>query len=275
MWRSPDFNEDLKPPPLLYHYTNPDAFRSIVAGGACLQATHHRYVNDAGEVAFGIDVARQTLSEIANTMDPEVYRKADAQIAELLDRDSYIACLSSKPNVLSQWRAYAANGTGYCIGFRARERLEGYGDEEAFWSNHLVGCLYGREVVAERLRERFAHAINHMAKSTSEDRVDILVSFLLRIANRYAHVAKHEHFQEEAEWRFVVDAPQYDVKYCTTALGLTPYLYTEELTIEEVWVGPGAGPSPEIAKRTAMQFLARHGMTNAKVEHWASPFRGR
>jgi hypothetical protein len=51
-----------------------------------------------------------------------------------------------------------------------------------------------------------------------------------------------------------------------------PYLPAGELEIEEVWIGPGVGPAPGLAKRTVEGFLRKHGI-NAKVDYWESPFR--
>jgi hypothetical protein len=82
-------------------------------------------------------------------------------------------------------------------------------------------------------------------------------------------------FLEELEWRFIVNAPSQDIEYRVSRLGLTPFLETAKLTIEKVWIGPGVGPDPDVAKRTVAQFLDKHGIKGAKVDRWVSPFAWR
>jgi len=260
---SPEVLEALKPlPPILYHYTNAAGFFGIVESGSCLHATHHGLVNDDGEISFGYDIAREVLSDLVG-LAPEVREAAEAEISKLSEEDSFIACLSRKRNALSQWRAYGDNGAGYCIGFGmgSTQRLDRYGDDEDFWSTHVFECTYGRDAVAALLKQRFERCINR------EERAEDLAS----VAWHYAHLAKHEHFYEECEWRFVIGAPKQSVQYKVGARGLTPYLPTEKLTIEKVWIGPSV-PGPRVAQRNVERFLASCGV-NASVAHWESPFR--
>lgn len=266
----PDLVEDMAPPPILYHYTDANGFFGIVEGAGRLIATHHRYLNDTGEVEFGVNAALRVLAHL--DVDDDVLRQATIRIRSLLDENTFVACLSRRHDALSQWRAYADRGSGYCIGYHVRDRLHGYGDEEDFWGNHLVECLYGEDAVEARLRERFQYGIDRIVDDDPQERNRRLVLHLHRVARRYAHVAKHEHFQEEAEWRIVVDAPKDDIMYRVTGRGLTPYRYTEDLPIVEVWIGPAVGPAPEVAKRTVKHFLGKLSI-EAKVGFWESPFR--
>lgn len=269
----PDLLEDMQPPPpILYHYTDAKGFFGIVESGPCLHATHHEFLNDVGEVRFGLDVVRAFFRRLGSELGEEVTSLLDTTIESLGHADSFIACLSKGCNVLSQWRAYADSGAGYCIGFSPTERLVGYGDDQVHWSTHLLECIYGRANLEERLSRRLSRERASLARQAFEDQPALLAMHLGRLALRYAHLAKHEHFQEELEWRFIVNAPANDVRYRVGARGLTPYLETENLSIKEVWVGPVASPSPQVALRTTSRFLAKHGIT-AKLDFWESPFR--
>jgi hypothetical protein len=194
------------------------------------------------------------------------------QVEALLAEDSFVACLSVKHDALSQWRAYADNGAGYCIGFQARERRDHHGDDAFHWENHLVECLYGVEAVEKRLKERFQYVIDRVASADDEYRNNVLADHLWHVARRYAHVAKHGHFEEEAEWRIIVDAPKDDVQYRVTRRGLVPFRPTVELPIQKVWIGPAVHANPEVAKRSVTRFLAKQEIT-AEVDFWDSPFR--
>lgn len=269
----PDLREDMRPPPpVLYHYTSAAGFFGIVESGSCLFANHHGLVNDAGEITFGFDIAVDVLEGMEG-LAPEVKDLARAKIRERACDNSFIACLSRRRDALSQWRAYADNGTGYCIGFGlgSTRRLEGYGDQDDSWTTHLFECLYGRSAVVDLLNQSLAGKVSWFEGKQWPDRHERLASEIARVAWRYAHLAKHEHFYEECEWRFVVSAPESSVQYRIGARGLTPYLPTEKLTIEQVWIGPAVA-APQVAERTTTRFLARHGV-KAEVAYWKSPFR--
>jgi hypothetical protein len=270
----PDLVEDTQPPPaVLYHYTDVKGFFDIVNAGSRLHATHHRFLNDAGEVEFGFEVATNFFHGLANDLGTDVIKLVDLEISKVLYGESFIACLSAKYDVLSQWRAYANSGAGYCIGFRAQNRLSGYGEGDDFRSNRLLECIYGRQALEARLNLRFPREHARVARQAFQDQEELLAAHLAQAAWRYAHLAKHEHFREEHEWRFIVGAPRHDIQYRVGRLGLTPYLPTETMEIVEVWIGPRIGPEPEIAKVTAAHFLSQHGIASS-VDYWASPFRG-
>ena len=152
------------------------------------------------------------------------------------------------------------------------ERFIYSGDEDDYSSNHLVKCLYGEVETRDWLVRGFRRKIEIACRRSDPDgKSDWLVSELMRVARRCLHRAKHEHFREECEWRIVVEAPQNATKFRTGPLGLTPYLATEPMILEEVWTGPRVGPDAEVAKHTIEQFLARHKLS-ATIQHWASPF---
>jgi hypothetical protein len=271
---SPDVSEDVRPPPLLYHYTDATGFLGIVKSGVILRATHHRYLNDGGEVSFGLDVARTVLDELASDIDADVRKLLDEKLTDILKDDAFVACLSEDYSVLSQWRAYASSGAGYCLGLRSRDRVVSYGDDTHQWANHLIKCRYGVDETQEYFRARFARKIRRGEDARDvEGYVAWLATELAQVAWRGARQAKHQHFSEEREWRFIVDAPPYETKFRVSSRGLTPFLETEQLELEEVWIGPGVGPSAEVAQQTVRRLLRQEGL-DAKVECWTSPYRG-
>jgi hypothetical protein len=271
---NPDIFEDMEPPPRLYHYTDTAGFLGIVESGVVLRATHHRYLNDGGEVRFGLGIASDVLDEMSPHIGDSVRKLVEAKMSEILADDSFVACLSEDYSVLSQWRAYAKSGAGYCLGLRSTERVVSYGDDASHWANHLVKCRYGTEENKAYFRARFARKIERGAGARSVAGYDEwLASELAEVAWRGAHQAKHHHFAEEKEWRFIVDGPGYATKFRVSARGLTPFLETERLELEEVWIGPGVGPGPEIAKQTAHRLMKQRGL-DARVESWASPYIG-
>lgn len=269
---SPDLVEDMGlPPKKLYHYTTPAGLFGIIESGCRLHATHHRFLNDTGELEFGFRTARKLLDRMPG-LDPEARRRTLDEIAARQKDESFLACLSRRHDILSQWRAYANNGTGYCIGFAPEGRLQGdHYDEDHFWRNHLMECLYGQRKLEERLQDRFEKKFERFVGK--KHALDFLPEELSHVALRYAQLAKHKHFAEEREWRVVVAEPDREVQYKVGARGLTPYLMTAPLPIVEVWIGPSVGPARDVARRAVRGFLERHKL-EAQVEYWKSPFRG-
>jgi hypothetical protein len=253
---------DCLPPRRLYHYTNAAGFFGIVESGGCLRATHHGCLNDAGEVDFGFQIALGVLEEL-HPIRAATKRLAREYIHEVRANDFFLACFSRKANVLSQWRAYADNCAGYCIGFDPRSQ----GDDSI---GHWWECLYGRRAVERGIRQGFAREmqLSEMAQYSASKQADQLSE----VAWRFAQAAKHEHFIEEREWRLSMGNPDEDPQFHVGARGLTSYVSTGKLAIKEVWVGPAARPTVEVAIRMAEQHLAKNGVT-ARVSCWQSSFR--
>lgn len=268
-----DLMVDAQPPPLLYHYTDPPGFLGIVDAGGCLRATHHRYLNDAGEVSFGFAAAREVLESFGPQIGSETLAIAEGLIDQFETSDFFLACLSESSHVLSQWREYANACAGYCVGLRAQKRWTGEVGLHAGWSNLLLKCIYDRNELVASLRAAFERRIHWLASvEDSEQKRNKLASALAGKALRYAYMAKHEHFREEREWRVVVySAAPTATRYRVGKLGLTPYLQTHNLLIHEVWIGPGIGPDAEMARRTLRGFLENRQI-KAEVHYWSSPF---
>lgn len=250
------------------------ATKGIVESKGRLRATHHRFLNDIRELRFGYKLATEVLQGFANTIGAKVVALVRKDIDRLTDGDSFLACLSEEPHVLSQWRAYGDNGAGYCIGMRAEERLTGGTSSTLETRSCLLWqCKYDEDEIRRLIAARFQRKIDEFQKLPANPQTDDdLAQHLSSVADRYAHVAKHEHFREEAEWRVIVEESKPSLHYRLGKMGLTPFLETDPLPIEEVWIGPAVGPNRVLAKRITKEFLAQHEI-DAEVHYWDSPFR--
>ncbi|WP_343675083.1 DUF2971 domain-containing protein [Paraburkholderia heleia] len=79
-------------------------------------------MNDFMEVHWGHQMWERAAREVADATDPQLL----SDIREIIFSMKMITvplacCLSTQGDVLSQWRAYAGDGTGYSIGFRASD----------------------------------------------------------------------------------------------------------------------------------------------------------
>ncbi len=181
--------------------------------------------------------------------------------------------LLKDPDVLSQWRAYADGGRGYCLGLRAKERLQGGGEGDTFWSNQLLKCVYGQECIVAETRSKVLRRVELAnMEPNPEARTSSLIDGASSIVHDCALAAKHEHFREEKEWRLLVTVPPSRLQYRTSTRGITPFILTESLELVEVWTGPGAARTPALAVRVVSDLLRTHGLTSTSVESWTTSF---
>ena len=140
---------------ILYHYTSFDALCKIIGDWSLVHwnaqdkrmtawATDIRYLNDATEFKYGLDVAKavyKSLNEenIASGIEESYSVKSflEHALSGELGSQTYIFSLSENGDLLSQWRAYCPHG-GVSIGFSKRV-LEGIAEQQRF---KLIQCIY-------------------------------------------------------------------------------------------------------------------------------------
>jgi hypothetical protein len=277
-WWSDLNDPDLHQPtrPMLYHYTDAAGLTGFVKSKCELLATHHQYVNDSDEINFGHKIAIDVLIRLG--LHRRVIETAIAKTDDLLKEPSFIACLSENWNVLPQWRLYANDTAGYCLGFKDPESKFYSAGEDEHLAYTLCECKYGAPKLRARLEERFRRKIElipnvkRLQKVSDDERNEVLAGHLAQVAWRYAQLSKHEHFQFESEWRFVVSESNPVIQYRLTRRGLTPHLFSDKLELAEVWVGPGIGPTPEKACEDVSEFLAKHALS-ATVRPFVTSYR--
>jgi hypothetical protein len=102
---------------LIYHYCRPEPFVEIIRSRSLWLSASYA-LNDATERSWGYSI----FAEAANALEKETGREfIEKIVAPVRAGDSYsllmLGCFSLDPDVLSQWRAYAADGRGFAIGF--------------------------------------------------------------------------------------------------------------------------------------------------------------
>lgn len=112
-----------KPNEIIYHYCNSDAFNSICQNKT-IRLSDLFSMNDSMEIKYGYSI----WIEVANLLIKEFGREFIDEIDKIihgfgLHSLSIAASFSKEGDLLSQWRAYASDGCGYCIGFLAKDIL--------------------------------------------------------------------------------------------------------------------------------------------------------
>ncbi|ENU26406.1 DUF2971 domain-containing protein [Acinetobacter modestus] len=108
---------------LFYHYCSPDTFLSI-CNGKKLRFSDLFCMNDHMENYWGYEIWIEAVNELLD--NKEIEEKFIDEIDKIINEASLgflklACCLSRDGDVLSQWRAYANDASGYSIGFLANE----------------------------------------------------------------------------------------------------------------------------------------------------------
>ena len=136
---------------------------------------------------------------------------------------NFVFCFSENGDLLSQWRAYADDGKGLCLGFDGRKMNEFCKQNpnvllftKVYYLTPNDYVEYLKEVAKrglEELRGMRRWIVEEMTQDDSSKDTDSLIGFNFfgwleyRIAESYAF--KERHFSEEKEWRLFL----YDVSY--------------------------------------------------------------
>jgi hypothetical protein len=106
----------------LFHYTDLGGFRGIVSDHD-LWLTHLRYSNDDEEMLHGQRVVSEVIEEqIYAPVAPDRSAFLESVKEKLMQQvDVYICCFCLQDDLLSQWRAYGANGMGVSVGIDPTE----------------------------------------------------------------------------------------------------------------------------------------------------------
>ena len=106
---------------IIYHYCSSDSFLAICTS-QCLRFSDVFAMNDFMEMYWGYHMWERAAGAMlaSGKVERALVDDIDAIVHESTGRAlSLAACFSRNGDVLSQWRAYADDGTGYALGFKA------------------------------------------------------------------------------------------------------------------------------------------------------------
>lgn len=217
-----------EPPRLLYHYTSATGVLGIIQSGS-VWASVVNSLNDAKEFHHAADVLQHCFENWLRqrgNKDQAAFRQA----AESLTSHSHrytgicICSFSAEGDLLSQWRAYGANGRGISLGLNSHLLKVDAGQ-----SGYLLGrCIYDYQaqyaICARYLTDVFRRfPIDARNPQISEEIAEDVGYFLQRLGI----FLKHPAFRDESEWRLVSGKNHLysaDWKYRALANGLSAYM---------------------------------------------------
>ena len=212
---SNETQQNRKEPNVVYHYCSLDTFHKIISNNK-FRMSDVDMSNDYDERkemirAFASDEYAQTVKPHTLSILKDLY---------INNIFNLVICFSGKRDALSQWRGYADDGKGICIGFN-NAILSNF-NNPSIADFDLLNLRYCRVFYKNDEKERLIHGAFRKYKSWQcfEERKEQLLIKELGIA---AMLCKNENFYEEQEWRLALclnseseyEQIKYKIEQCT------------------------------------------------------------
>jgi hypothetical protein len=263
-------------PAVLYHYTDQAGLLGIIGTGE-LWATKVQYMNDATEFTRVVELASKEIQRrIDNAkgirdFELELLTFQLKNIHRITNINIFCVSFCRDPDLLSQWRGYSGQGSGYAIGFSAPGLLELTHRN----SCRLGRCIYDEGAQVEIIRDLIDQAVHQADRlyRTSEDYTSYMINFTLASALENALIKlgsffKDAAFVEENEWRLVTDVRFYGEEVLGFRTGKSMPIPYYRLNIRNVsWknkivqVTIGPCPHPELTRDAVIGLLVGNSVT--------------
>ena len=173
-----------EPNDIMYHYCSAESFKAIIENKTSRFCDLY-HMNDKTELMHGYFLFKTMLKE--SDMSAEQQQLILSTFNDIKNRFMLLSISFSKtPDQLSQWRGYADDGKGFCIGFKASE-LE----------NLPVNILKVEYDIDNQCR-LIANAINILNDNFEDKSYNIIAGLMELFA-----LLKNKSFSEEHEYRLV------------------------------------------------------------------------
>ncbi len=267
-----------EPPLTLYHYCPADTFMKILESRS-LWLTDFSKMNDYAEESWAAKIVysshkKLSREEGATPCFCQHYHR-EYESRRITSR-KFLCCFSENGDVLSQWRAYAANGSGFAIGF-STHRLKAIksipipdmpDDRRKF----LMKICYDAKKQSEFIEQCLA--LNKNAEEVESLTTAYHLAFL-------SIAMKNPGFAEEKEWRIVyspldprlnIHAPRNPIAFRNTSRGIAPYFVHkfDHDAVSEIIIGP----TNQTTDEDLDLFLKNNGFDGLNVARANATYRG-
>lgn len=274
----------------LFHYTDLIALKGIL-GEDDLWLTNCRFCNDDGEMRYGYRIAHDVIEEElrAKPGNRPFFERLRAHLDPLAPDDVYICCFCIGSNLLSQWRAYGANGTGVSFEIEAKQFGWATGDQMPLGAMRLWRVEYEeaeqKDIIRAAIkfgRDKPARPVEQRARAAAEAIRFFIPTF------------KSKDFSEEQEYRLIfTPGPNCLVPadFRISRQTLVPYYSLRKLLVAASKALPGdhfaegaklpivkvlVGPSPRglLNKESIRMLLAQCAYSHVPVDVSQISYRG-
>jgi len=266
------------PPDILYHYTKQQGLLGIL-GNKEIWASHTQYLNDVSEFRHALDLTKDELSVMEKEAATDRLASAclrmmqEALFSGIEAISVFVCSFSEKGDVLSQWRAYGGDASGFAVGFSGpllREMSKEYG--------RLVPVVYEENKQRSLVRALLTDVLDENLQKYNEHVAVTPAGNLVPYLYRYAPILKHKSFEEEREWRIITKPLMLSNKRVAFRPGgsmLIPYFRLpldsqEWLGIREIVIGPT--PYPVQSSDSVKGLLTKHEIATSSFAIPQKPF---
>ena len=266
-----------------YHYTDASAAKSIIENQE-IWLTDVQHMSDKSELKYPLGCIDEVLTNFREAHSEEPLNTILEALQETLlevfsDFRAFAACFSKSSDKLSQWRAYADDGSGYAIGVRLVQDWSAH-TESITKDASIVSIRYGKTKLMELQNQYLeqARVTTQMVRDAGLLEGDgNLKHFVQRFTSRLTGLVmsnalfhKHEGFAEEDEARILLlldrKRVQPFVKLRESCGRLVPYvpykIGKNSIEICELVLGPAAH---EDENNSASDLLLAAKMERGKV----------
>lgn len=209
----------------IYHYTDVRSALAIIESGH-FWFTERAHLNDTLELQYGLRIGLEVFEEAVRKAGPTVPQQAADHLMReiglgLVEYGYWVASFSYVDDDMSQWRSYADDGRGVCLGFSVQAL-----DMSIFASNipALFNFLrfpvgYDESKLRRLLRPYIGATINLLLRvnltsmpsySQRHGRALLYERDVLQtmMSGLYLHAMMHKHgaYQHEGEYRLILNA---------------------------------------------------------------------
>lgn len=270
----------------LYHYTSSETLYKMFqysiftdqetrARYLKMWATHICYLNDETERKLFSDMLIKNIIQYSELQGSSLTEDQRKEIKQLCNTDTFIISLSELQDDLNMWRGYGGNGIGVNIEFDLSHITPYYSTSipnhfktEKVYKVHP--CTYHKPEDC-KIEESLVRNIYTYITQTNHN--SFMGATLIKQIEDLSTIYKHDAYQEEKEWRFIIDK-SYPFKYIYSNRIIKPYIeFPIPLeAITAITIGPCIKSNYEI--KSIEQFIkAQMGDPNFNVRYSKIPYR--
>jgi|TARA_B110001469_G_C9556917_1_gene276241 hypothetical protein len=241
----------------LYHYTNSQAFLSII-NNKSLWATNIHFLNDTSEFKHTLELTKDIIDIKTNSNNKKKVEFLLSGLEGIKNMSFYCISFSEEDDLLSQWRSYGQGNNGLSLGFSKKE-IKTIGNSI---NAPLIKCIYKEQEQREKIEE----IVNRFLDDDKEWETGNNVNKVYKRNHKFdeyiyslAVSFKHYSFREEAEWRLVIphDGNRV-VKHRAGQSYIIPYVEfpLEDIpsALKQIIIGPT--PNTAISKKALKHFFS-------------------